>query len=226
MRIKSLMFVASTLMVCGYASASPENVPKTMQANEFSEKCGVTLALPAQLLTNGHGKLGTCVGSYDAIGGTVLSLAPIDSGIHDTNWMDRIPMLHIRRVSIDEVIKNNEENIFHASSTSKTIIAASAPMECKLRAKTTIAKIYGVNWHGWLVEDSYKANDKDASTPEYCEQYSETNRCVRMVIGNSKFSATMAQYCLTREPENFDLDTSLSYDIFLQIVKTIRFTEQ
>ncbi|CAE6770392.1 hypothetical protein R69749_01207 [Paraburkholderia domus] len=226
MRIKSLVFVPSVLMAFGCASASAEDVPQTMQTKVFSEKCGLTLTFPAQLLADGQGTQISCVGSYEAIGGTLLSLAPIDSGVHDSNWLERIPMLHFRRVSIDEIIKNNKENIFHASPAGKMVVAASAPTECKLKSTTKIAKIYGVNWHGRLAEDSYKPNNKDGATPEYCEQYSEANRRVRMVIGNSKFSATMAQYCLTKDPENFDLDIGLSYDLFLQIIKTIRFSDQ
>ncbi|MGF6899228.1 hypothetical protein [Paraburkholderia sp. GAS348] len=156
MRIKLLMFVASTIMACGCASASSKEVLQTTQSAEFSEKCGITLALPADLFSIGQGTLGTCVGSYDTVGGTVLSLAPIDSSLHDPSWMDRIPTLHIRRASINAAIQKNEEAIFHGSPTRKTVIAASAPMECNLTAKTTVEKIYDENWHGWLAEDIYK----------------------------------------------------------------------
>ncbi|MGF6899234.1 hypothetical protein P3T22_000476 [Paraburkholderia sp. GAS348] len=101
------MFAVSTLMVCGHTSASPKDVSQTMQANELAAKCGLTLAFPAQLLAHGPGKLGTCVRSYDETGSTVLSLAPIDSDVRDSNWMDRIPMLHIQDAAYDFDHKNN-----------------------------------------------------------------------------------------------------------------------
>jgi hypothetical protein len=117
-------------------------------------------------------------------------------------------------------------SLFRIPQDEKAIMAASSPIECKFKAKTRIEKIDGENRHGWLAEDSYKTNDKSASTPESCGRYLKANRCVRMAIGNSKFSATMAQYCLTGNPEDFDLDAGLSYDIFLKIIKTIRFVGQ
>lgn len=215
-------FSVYILMVCGCASASSKDAPQT---NEFSEKCGISLTLPDELVPDGQGKLQTCTGSYKATGGTVLSLAPIYSGVRDSSWIDRIPMLHIRRIGIDEVIKKNEGGIFHRASTGKAIVSVSALMECKLKVKTTITKIAGTNWHGWLAEDSYNPAVQSTSLPEYCQRYSAANRCVRVVIGNSKESATMSQYCLIRNPGGFDLDAGLSYDIFIKIVKSIHFTE-
>jgi hypothetical protein len=47
-----------------------------------------------------------------------------------------------------------------------------------------------------------------------------------MIIGNSTMGATMAQYCLIRKPEDFDLDAGLSYDVFMEMVKSLRFIEE
>lgn len=157
----------------------------------------------------------------------MLSIAPISSSARDSNWLERIPMLHIRHASVDEVIENNEKNTFiFQHHLDGRLWAANYPVECKLKSGAEMEKIYGVNWHGWLAEDSYEVIDRSVSTPGYCERYSRHNRCLRMVIGNLKLSATMARYCLARDPKNFDLDAGLSHDIFLKIIKTIRFADK
>ncbi len=226
MRVKSLIFMAYTLAACGCVSASPRTAPQTTQPSEFSAKCGVTVMLPAQLLANGQGELRKCTGSYSAPSGAVLSLAPVDSSAHNPGWIDRIPMLHIRRIGIDEIIKKNEESIFYSNPIGRKVVAVNAPQDCKLKSRSTIKEISGENWHGWLAEDIYEISGHNTSRPEYCQQYLGGNRCVRMVIGNSRVSITMAQYCLAGNPNDFDLESGLSYDIFLKIIETINFSER
>lgn len=222
-KIKSLILLALTLFSYGYASASQMDVAQT---NVISEKCGLTLVFSNELIFGREGRRKTCVGSFEATSGTVLSLAPLDSDDHDSNWIDRIPVLHIQNMGIDELIKKNGGGIFGEHSTGKAVRTAPAPAECQLQERSGINEISGLNWHGWIAEDGYAGSKRNSQAPEYCQKYSEINRCVRMVIGNKKMSATMSQYCLARDPKDFDLDGGLSYDIFKEIIKTIRFVRE
>lgn len=193
-------------------------------SGEFSEICGISIKLPSELTSAGTAKLLDCLGSYKADGGTLLSLAPQGFGSHDSSWTDRFPLLHIQHVGIDRVVK--EKNSFISVSKSGSVSAREiVPGQCNVKAAEMISKIYGENWRGWLIEDSYKTKDKNASVPDYCVRYSPVNRCVRVVIGNSKSSATMQQYCVTRNSQDFDLDSGLSYNILLKIFRSIKFNE-
>ncbi|TDY24086.1 hypothetical protein B0G81_4491 [Paraburkholderia sp. BL6665CI2N2] len=189
-----------------------------------SESCGISIELPSALSPDGKGKLLDCLGSYKSDNGTVLSLAPQGFGIHDPSWVERIPSLNIRRVGIDQMLRKKDSFIV-ADKNGNVHTRKIVPSACAVATSATSIKLNGRNWRGWLVEDIYKNSNRKITAPEYCQRYSSVNRCIRIVIGNSKSSATMQQYCVTRNAEDFDLDSGLSYNILLEMIKTIQFNE-
>ncbi|WP_156924650.1 hypothetical protein [Burkholderia sp. WSM2230] len=224
--MKQFVFFDFLLLGSLNCSAALYHPAQFEQANASYETCGAAISLPAGLTSKeAQSKQRHCDKSYRSDGGTVMSLAPSDVNLHDPAWIDRIPVLHIERVGIEDALKKHANATFR-QSTRGNVRSIDSPPECRVRGKTTLTNISGANWHGWLAEDTYALDTHAKSTPEYCQRYSRSNRCVRMLIGNSKVSATMSQYCLARDATSFDLDSGISYDVFRQIVDSLRFIEE
>jgi hypothetical protein len=219
------IMVVALILCFGWVSALAMSNSKRpiLTSGESSAACGFSITLPPELTFDGKGQLQDCLGSYKSNGGTVLSLAPLGLGNHDSSWIDRIPSFHIQNVGIDRIIRTKNSLILINGNGIES--AKQAPSQCGIKAKELITKIHGENWSGWLIEDIYGISSIRKSIPDSCVQYSAANRCIRMLIGNSKSSVTMQQYCVTRNPQEFDLDNGLSYDIFLKVVKSIHFNE-
>ncbi|MFD1558165.1 hypothetical protein ACFSHT_21460 [Paraburkholderia silviterrae] len=230
-QIKSLRTQANLIVLsiilsvtCDIATAFTDGANQNTSTSNTTGNCGATIVFPDDFSDGRNMSFPKCSQSYETSDGAVLSLAPNDSSPHGANWLEQIPMLHIRSVGINDLINQNSTGIF--MSISRKIKIAPAPTECHLKTTARLSVIAGPNWHGWLIEDSYQIISRISPSPEYCERYSEKNRCIRLAIGNSKVSATMAQYCLTRDPKEFDFDGGLSYDVFYRIIKTIKFTDE
>jgi hypothetical protein len=87
--------------------------------------------------------------------------------------------------------------------------------------KTTISPITGENWHGWIAEESFsKAHGRCAPAKEYTSRY----RCIHVIVGNNKMSAQLDGVCLLRKRE-YSLENGFSYDLFFNMLKTLRFIE-
>lgn len=93
---------------------------------------------------------------------------------------------------------------------------------CGLVVTTKVKPIRGSNWTGWIAEDSYNGlpHPSCASPEEYTSRY----RCVSLIVGNENMSAAMSQACLLRKSED-NIQVGLSYDVFIEMAKTIRFNE-
>ncbi|MCA8349726.1 hypothetical protein [Burkholderia cepacia] len=117
---------------------------------------------------------------------------------------------------------DTERDLIPNRNTS-TRINRSSRTYCGLHVTTTIRPIAGLNWHGWIAEDSYTGRvSKDCESPaEYSPQY----RCISMVFGNEKMSAAMVQTCLLRKHES-NIQQGLSYEIFMDMLKTLRFMNE
>ncbi|CAM2172516.1 conserved exported hypothetical protein [Paraburkholderia sacchari] len=224
MKTDFIVLVVVFSVNCGIAAASPNGAHKNTRHSDASENCGATIVFPGELSEGRNTSFPKCSQSYKASNGAVLSLAPSDSGPHDANWLERIPMLHTENIGLDDLINRNSTGIFVDSS--RKVKIAPAPTECHLKTDARLSVITGPNWHGWFIEDSYRTIAHSPPSPKYCERYSKKNRCVRLVIGNLKASATMSQYCLTRDPKEFDHDGGLSYDIFYKIIQTMKFVDE
>jgi len=88
--------------------------------------------------------------------------------------------------------------------------------------KIEITPIAGPNWTGWMWEQSFAAPKKKLKAS--CQKFTRDFRCVALVFGNDKMSAAFPTYCFLRKKVN-NLDTELSFDVFMDMIKTIRFNE-
>ncbi|MFL9920612.1 hypothetical protein PQR75_35645 [Paraburkholderia fungorum] len=93
---------------------------------------------------------------------------------------------------------------------------------CNNLLRTEITPISGANWHGWLAEEVY---GKSHSSKGRCKFTSPEYRCVSLVIGNTKMSAESANRCLLKKTTT-NLEEGLSYDLFMQMIESIRFNEE
>lgn len=68
------------------------------------------------------------------------------------------------------------------------------------------------------------AEPKKKLGSQYCQKFTPRYRCIALVIGNDTVSAALGSYCfLSKKLDN--LDDELSYDVFMDMVKTLRFKE-
>jgi hypothetical protein len=57
------------------------------------------------------------------------------------------------------------------------------------------------------------------------KEYSSRYRCVHLMIGNKKMTAQLDGVCLLRKRE-FSLENGFSYDLFMDMLKTLSFNEE
>lgn len=89
--------------------------------------------------------------------------------------------------------------------------------------KIEVAPISGQNWSGWIWEQSFDLPKKKL-TDSHCQKFTPDYRCVTFAFGNDKMSAIFPTYCFLRKKVD-NLDVELSFDVFMDMVKTIRFNE-
>lgn len=92
---------------------------------------------------------------------------------------------------------------------------------CGGRTTIEVAPIAGENWHGWIAEETFV--DVSGSC-ELIKEYGSAYRCVHLMIGNKKMVAQMGGVCLYRKLEG-NLMNGFSYDLFVDMVRSIRFND-
>ena len=195
-------------------------------SNRELPNCGLELSVPAELYPDQGSHSDFCPNSYLDSGGTVLLLGAVMGGHTNPSLLETIPSLRIYSKSIDNTLSaNNGSGIRRSLNGVVENMDNFIEIDCSLKRKTQLSEISENNWRGWIAEDVYQEAENSGLRPDYCKRYSKKNRCVRMIIGNSKESAIMGQYCLTRLDEDFDLDAGLSYNIFLRLIRSIRFSD-
>jgi hypothetical protein len=94
---------------------------------------------------------------------------------------------------------------------------------CPSLATHKVSEVSGENWHGWIIESVFR---KPVSTraKKFCPESSDHYQCINMAIGNDKASAVLHPRCFLRGPDN-TLHTEMSYEMFMEMMKTWRFKE-
>ncbi|MGR3906601.1 hypothetical protein Q3A80_06105 [Burkholderia sp. SR8] len=118
----------------------------------------------------------------------------------------------------DSLFKKNENNATPTLSSGATF----AGSNCGPVKNVVVTPISGDNWHGWIAEGFF------GKAPRGCKlmkEYTTAYRCVSMMIGNEKMVAQLGGVCLLRKKE-YGLENGLSYDIFMDMIKSIHFADQ
>lgn len=131
----------------------------------------------------------------------------------------------IENVGIDEKIAKGGSSLFkideQKSLPSLGSGASVVTSNCGTSPSIEVTPISGANWHGWIAEESF------GKAPRNCKlskEYTHSYRCVHLMIGNDKMVAQLDGVFLLRNKE-YSLAHGLSYDLFVDMVKSIRFNE-
>jgi hypothetical protein len=194
---------------------------------DFVNNCGLTLFYPALKDFFDEEIEPGCAGAYNKGGhGTVMSIGYSFSP-NDPESASKTIGMEINPMRIDDWLTPGEghDTTFSRSGDGVQLLSKyNYGNNCNNLVRTEINSISGANWHGWIAEEIYgppgniRNNDRcKSNTPQY--------RCIHLVIGNKKMSAEMPMACLLRQ-ETTDLEKGLSYDLFMEMIKSIHFNEK
>ncbi|WP_423379882.1 hypothetical protein [Burkholderia sp. LMG 32019] len=199
----------------------------SMRRYGFYQNCGLSLSLPGALAPVADYEVSPCVDSYREQNGATMLIGSLVGGRKNPNLLEKLPALHIYRRDLDSVLTSlNGSGLRRIANGSVISTSEFEEKECGLSGVTHISEVAGANWRGWIAEDSYKNNRGAVSSPDYCGKFDNQHRCIRLIIGNAKETVAMSQYCLVRRGGDFDLDAGLSYDIFMEILESIKLLEE
>ena len=190
------------------------------------ERCGLSLRVPVLIDFFDRAIWPGCVGDAKTEGATLsmgYAFYPDDPA-----WASKYISMEIQPIGIDEWVTpdHGHHTTFAKSGDSVELLPRySFGNECQNLRKTEITPIYGINWHGWVAEEIYGKSKMQAKEKKRCANYTVKNRCVHLVLGNDKMSAEMPWACLLRK-KTTNLKEGLSYDLFMEMIRSIQFSEQ
>lgn len=126
-------------------------------------------------------------------------------------------------VGVDRKLASGGDSTFRLISGYKlpTLAPHSADKESNCGdpvVKADIVPIRGRNWHGWIAEETFaKARGRCKPAKEYTSRY----RCMHVMVGSDKVTGLLDGVCLFRKRE-LSLESGLSYDIFMDMLMTLR----
>jgi hypothetical protein len=187
------------------------------------ERCGMSFTTP-DLKTISDKNIGFgCTGSYKNGGKAVMDMDFQYDPNFDPRGGDNISFV-VEEVGIGEKISSGKDSIFQLAPGKNYPILDPGVMykESNCGApvvKTVIFPIEGENWHGWIAEE-YFGKARGGCVPE--KEYTNLYRCIHVMVGNEKMSAQLAGVCLLRRRE-YSLENGFSYDLFVNMMKSLRF---
>ncbi|WP_322072168.1 hypothetical protein [Paraburkholderia bannensis] len=201
----------------------PHSIGSNPARPEVVRQCGVSLDTP-NLKSVSDQVIGFgCIGSYKNGGKAVMDMDFQYDQNFDPRGGDNISFV-VEGVSIDKRLSNSGESIlkFNQGDGQPVLVPRFAYKESDCGApvvKTIVSPIHGENWHGWIAEETFaKAHGQCKPAKEYTESY----RCIHVLVGNEKMSAQLDGVCLLRKLE-YSLKNGFSYDLFINMMKTLRF---
>jgi hypothetical protein len=220
------IFLLACTGICNASALVEKNEGKIAlgaMAPEVVEKCGLSMLVP-QLLNTFDQPLGFgCTGSYkNSEGAGLLMIFEYDpnrgSGGSSLNF-------EVESIGIDEKIAKGGSSLFKTDEGKSLPSLGSgsrvATSNCGTSPSVTVTPLSGANWHGWIAEESF------GKAPHNCKlskEYTPAYRCVHLMIGNEKMVAQLDGVCLLRKKE-YSLKHGFSYDLFIDMVKSIHFNE-
>jgi hypothetical protein len=191
--------------------------------SKVAGQCGFSVRVPRLLDVFDHSIGFGCTGSYKGEGTAILNMG-IEYDPNQGAGGSNIGFV-IQSVGISKKIAAEGDSIFRNSTNgvlpSLWSGVAYKVSNCGSPTTVSIMPISGENWHGWLAEESF------GKPPRGCKlvkEYSPAFRCVHLMIGNEKMVAQLGGVCLLRKKE-YSLKNGFSYDLFVDMVKSIRFNE-
>lgn len=232
--------MASSLISCcvfaraaqGSKHVEDDALPTIPMTTQDIERCGMSMLAPKLLGTpastncaSGDWRAppddaGPAFGMVDSsfISGYKTGNGP-DNGNYPENAAQEVKWFVVAG-DIDNYFKHIPDNALRRSEDG--LISMQVIPGCHDSGAQKNVPISGPNWTGYLVEEVSPPHEKlSANCPVPTPMY----RCVGMIIGNAKQTAVLKPYCFLSKREN-NLYHGLSFDIFMDMVKTIHFVEQ
>ncbi|MGQ7933119.1 hypothetical protein [Paraburkholderia sp. D1E] len=203
-------------------SMDVSGVMKPLQEDDI-QRCGLHLRYPALKNFFDQEIRPGCPASYKA-NSTTLGMS-YEYGAYPDEPMKSID-ISIYPIGLDTFLDQTSPH--HSSTLAPTENGwrlqqnAGFGNKCNNLLRTEITPISGANWHGWLAEEVY---GKSRSVKAQCKFLSPEYRCVSLVIGNRKMSAESGSRCLLKKITT-NLEEGLSFDFFMQMIRSIRFNEE
>jgi hypothetical protein len=165
-----------------------------------------------------------CIGTYERSEGAILTASFDYTGQRPVDRFD----FEIRKIGIDLWISSGRNGSMFQLKTGdsqpKLVEGATFPWSgCGPVIKTTTTPLQGINWRGWIAEDTFQPPRKGCVPAD--KEYTPAYRCIHVMVGNAKMTAMLGGVCLLRNRE-YSLENGFSYDLFMDMLKTLRFKEQ
>jgi hypothetical protein len=189
-----------------------------------AQRCGISLLYPALKNFFDQEIRPECVGSYRRINGAVMVLN-YRYGAYPQEPQKMIDV-NIFSVPIDIYVDPGS----HHHSTSLLMEDGEMRLQpnagfgdaCHNLVRIEITPIASSNWHGWIAESKYK---ESKIKKDDCKILSPKYRCVSFLIGYKKMSAEFAGACFPRK-RTASLEHGFSYDLFMEMIRSIHFDEE
>lgn len=200
-----------------------ENIANNFIRPDVERQCGVSMRVPDLRYVYDQPIGFGCTGSYKDEGRAILDM-DIQYDPNQNSGGARITFV-VERVGIDEKIKSGGDSVFSVDNKYGTPTLRSAAAyggsNCGPATGVQVTPINGINWHGWIAEEKFEKTKKGCH-PE--KEFTNKYRCVHVMVGNDVMTAQLTGVCLLRSRE-FSLENGFSYDIFIDMIKSMRFIE-
>ncbi|WP_199030607.1 hypothetical protein [Ralstonia sp. ASV6] len=224
--IRWIAFVCAFLICVGANAQSAadavkiKSVATNVMDPDVERQCGMSMRVPDLRYVYDQPMGFGCTGSYENGGQAVLDM-DIQYDPNQNSGGARISFV-IENVGIDKKISDDGDGIFFANGSGALALrraAAYGESNCGPVTDTKITPIHGANWHGWVAEETFgKVRPGCKPLREFTKAY----RCVHVMVGNDAMTAQLTGVCLLRKRE-FSLENGLSYDLFLNMMNSLRF---
>ena len=233
---KLSIFFCATQMISSATAAtiSPPNhgsditVPSIPLDATSSRNCGVDLLRPPIIAGVG------CAGVISEEGNAGLTFTYFQYLIEHNDFRRSID-IDLRAESINDYVEKGAGRLVLVSEDSNALVRTSdgTPVLSELNElgdcgqerhrKIMTTTIRGKNWNGWLFEQSFPAPKKVLKNQ--CKMFTPAYRCVSIIFGNDRYSASMPSRCFLRKMVG-NIDNELSYDIFINMINSIKFKKE
>lgn len=192
-----------------------------------SRNCGVDFLRPPIIAGVG------CAGVISEEGNAGLTFTYFQYLIEHNDFRRSID-IDLRAESINDYVEKGAGRLLLFSEDSNALVRTSdgTPVLSELNElgdcgqerhrKLMTTTIQGKNWNGWLFEQSFPAPKKVLKNQ--CKMFTPAYRCVSIIFGNDRYSASMPSRCFLRKMVG-NIDNELSYDIFINMINSIKFRE-
>jgi hypothetical protein len=195
-------------------------------ASKVQEQCGMSTSTPALRSVSDQPIGFGCTGSYKNGGQAVMEMDFQYDPNFNPRGGDNISFV-VENAGVDRRMAGKRESVFRlkAGDNPPSLSEGSAYKESNCGnpvTKTHVTPIKAsTGTAGSLKKTFAKARGRCKPAKEYTFRY----RCVHVMVGNDKLTAQLDGVCLLRKRE-LSLENGFSYDLFMDMLKTLRFKDE